>query len=298
MQWWEVARPQAGVISHAQLRRCGVSASTVARMTASGELTRLSRGVHVLGGAPLTWQARLWAAVLATDGVLGSFTAGRLWGVRDDPADGDAVHVVVPGDRHVVAPQGVRLRRHDLLAGQTRIRSGLPVLDRRGTVVALLRELPFTQATRLADRALQRGWIERSTCTAALTREPRIRGNPQLRRIAAQLADGAAAESERVLHRLLRRAGIRGWTPNQEVWHAGELLGVVDVAFPLHRLAVEVDGMAYHVDVDRFRRDRSRQNGLVALGWTVLRFTWADLTERPGYVIASIRAMLTRSAVG
>ena len=36
--------------------------------------------------------------------------------------------------------------------------------------------------------------------------------------------------------------------------------------------AIEVDGMAHHVDVDRFRRDRRRQNALVALGWTVLRF--------------------------
>jgi very-short-patch-repair endonuclease len=100
--------------------------------------------------------------------------------------------------------------------------------------------------------------------------------------------DGAAAHSERVLHRLLRRAGVRGWLPNHEVWSAGELIAVVDVAIPSLRLAIEVDGMAYHVDVDRFRRDRSRQNALVALGWTVLRFTWADLVERPGYVIATI----------
>ena len=54
------------------------------------------------------------------------------------------------------------------------------------------------------------------------------------------------------------------------------------------KLAIEVDGMAHHIDVDRFRRDRRRQNALVALGWTVLRFTWADLTDRPGYVIATI----------
>ena len=62
---------------------------------------------------------------------------------------------------------------------------------------------------------------------------------------------------------------------------------------PRRGVALEVDGMAYHVDVDvdRFRRDRLRRNDLVALGWTVLRFTWADLTERPGYVIAMIRRL-------
>ena len=50
--------------------------------------------------------------------------------------------------------------------------------------------------------------------------------------------------------------------------------------------------MAYHTDVDRFQRDRSKQNALIALGWTVLRFTWSDLIERPGYVIG----LLTRLA--
>jgi very-short-patch-repair endonuclease len=61
------------------------------------------------------------------------------------------------------------------------------------------------------------------------------------------------------------------------------------------RLAIEIDGWAYHSDVDRFQRDRRRQNVLVALGWTVLRFTWADLTQRPGYVTAAIRGQLVRA---
>lgn len=54
--------------------------------------------------------------------------------------------------------------------------------------------------------------------------------------------------------------------------------------------------MAHHTDVDRFQRDRSRQNTLVGLGWTVLRFTWADLVERPRYVIATIRRHVARTA--
>lgn len=75
------------------------------------------------------------------------------------------------------------------------------------------------------------------------------------------------------------------------MWVGGELIAVVDVAFAATRIALEVDGMAPHVDVERFRHDRSRQNDLVAFGWTVLRFTWADLTERPGYVVAMIRRL-------
>jgi very-short-patch-repair endonuclease len=55
-------------------------------------------------------------------------------------------------------------------------------------------------------------------------------------------------------------------------------------------LAIEVDGWAWHHDVERFRRDRQRQNALVLAGWTVLRFTWHDLTQRPGEVVAEIRS--------
>jgi very-short-patch-repair endonuclease len=214
-------------------------------------------------------------------------TAGLLWGVLDED-DGD-IHIVIPHARRVYAPPGVRLHRAILPPEATTDKSGRTVTTRRWTVVDLIATLPGAQASRLADRAVQRNWISTLDCEQRLRARPHFPGNVQLRRIAATLSDGAAADSERVLHRLLRRAGIAGWQPNYEVWSGGELIGVVDVAIPERKLAIEVDGMAYHVDVDRFRRDRSRQNALVALGWTVLRFTWADLTERPGYVIAMLR---------
>jgi very-short-patch-repair endonuclease len=50
-----------------------------------------------------------------------------------------------------------------------------------------------------------------------------------------------------------------------------------------------VDGWAWHHDAEAFRRDRQRQNVLVLAGWTVLRFTWSDLTHRPDRVIHDVR---------
>ena len=159
----------------------------------------------------------------------------------------------------------------------------------------LARRTSRIRGARLADRALQRGWITRDDIDQRLRRYPKRHGNAQLRRLAGLTSDdGAAAESERRLHRLLRRAGITGWQANYPLWVDGELVAVIDVALIDAKIALEVDGMAYHVDVDQFRRDRRRQNALVALGWTVLRFTWADLTERPGYVVATIRRIATR----
>jgi len=58
------------------------------------------------------------------------------------------------------------------------------------------------------------------------------------------------------------------------------------------KLAVEVDGWAWHMDVERFRADRHKGNALVRAGWDLLRFTWHDLNNRPAYVLDEIRTAL------
>ncbi len=104
--------------------------------------------------------------------------------------------------------------------------------------------------------------------------------------------DRAASEAERVLNGLLRGAGLTGWQRGY-LAEGYEL----DVAFPVERIAIEVDGWAWHSDVERFRRDRVRQNDLVLAGWVILRFTWYDLASRPAQVVAEVRrALATRPA--
>jgi very-short-patch-repair endonuclease len=108
----------------------------------------------------------------------------------------------------------------------------------------------------------------------------------------SQIGDGAAAESERRLHRILRQAGIAGWVPNLTVTAMSGQRFEIDVAFPGIKLAIEVDGYAYHSDDGRFQGDRTRQNALIASGWRVLRFTWADLDQRPDHVVRQVRSLL------
>ncbi|MDQ6850843.1 MAG: hypothetical protein M3070_12965 [Actinomycetota bacterium] len=49
------------------------------------------------------------------------------------------------------------------------------------------------------------------------------------------------------------------------------------MALPQALLAIEVDGFAFQSTLDRFQRNRTRQNALTGLGWRVLRFAWSDL---------------------
>ena len=58
----------------------------------------------------------------------------------------------------------------------------------------------------------------------------------------------------------------------------------IDFAYVELRIAIEVDGYGPHSSRAAFQSDRERQNVLVGLGWTVLRFTWADVVKRPEHV--------------
>ncbi|MDT4939417.1 MAG: hypothetical protein QOG80_3088 [Pseudonocardiales bacterium] len=243
-------------------------------------------------GAPVTYLAELWIAVLATDGVLGFATAAHLWGMDDRPS---RIDVIVGRDRRVVGLPNIR--RHHVVIPANAVTSidDLPTTTRSWSLVDHVGRLPVSVGLRLVDRGLQRNWLTRSDLSQRLHDYPGRQGNRALRIILTFTSDGAAAASERALHRILRRGRIGGWRPNHQVHLDGRVVAIVDVAIPVARLAIEVDGFAYHSDVDRFQRDRQRQNTLVALGWTVLRFTWYDLVERPSYVLATIRRQLARS---
>lgn len=294
MTWSRLARAQCGVITRGQLREHGLTDRRIDELIRADAVEPLWRGVFVVRGAPLTYETRLWSAVLATCGVLGFATAAHLWGIAEFGPD--RVDVIVPRARHLWRQPGIRVHRTALRPQSVGRRHGLPITSRVETVLDYLGRLPLGDAGRIADRAKQRGVLSSADVERRLRQQPGRTGNVRLRDLAPLLADGAEAKSERVLHRLLRRAGITGWQANYDVWLDGSLMCVVDLAFPRLRLAIEVDGWAFHHATDRFQRDRTKQNALVSLGWTVLRFTWADLVDRPGYVLAVIRRHVERAA--
>jgi very-short-patch-repair endonuclease len=97
---------------------------------------------------------------------------------------------------------------------------------------------------------------------------------------------------ESVVRWLVHRAGLPAPIPQFEVRDGGgSFLARADLAWPERRVLVEFDG-----DVHRqravFVKDARRQNRLVAAGWTLLRFTSADILGRPDQVTADIRRAL------
>jgi len=161
----------------------------------------------------------------------------------------------------------------------------LRVTDRTALVIDLLRIESFSAARDLFDRRCSRLLTEYdldADLRAGTGRTGTGRSGGYSR-----VEPGAQAESERRLHRLLRRAGLTGWTPQYAVRLPS---GVRYVDGRVSRAAsrIEVDGVARTATV-RTDSGRSRaQNELIAGGWRVLRVTWAMLTRHPDAVIAQI----------
>lgn len=289
MKWTTLARRQHGLVTRRQLLALGMTPAQIGRLVFGERLERTTdRGTFRVAGAPVTPESHVWLAVLAAGAPLSFTTAAPLWGM-ESPKDA-LVHVNRIGRTRLDWPPGVRVHRVATRPRDITEIDGLPVTNKVQTALDCMAWLPFGEAARFADRATQQGWVIPLDVERRLADQPGRWGNRQLRRLLTQMSDGAAAESERRLHRMLRSAGIPDWTPNLSMILGGRRYEL-DVAFPDVRLAIEVDGFDYHRR-DRFQRDRTKQNALTRAGWTVLRFTWSDLTERPEYVVATVRSVL------
>jgi hypothetical protein len=144
------------------------------------------------------------------------------------------------------------------------------------------------------EECLQRGWIDLPAMAARVRRSVGMHGTPHLVAVLRAVASGARSPAERLAIMWLHRARITGWSANVPIEDADGVIGVGDIVFRDVKLVVEIDGRAHHSTVEAFERDRERRNRLVAAGWTVLRFTWRDLTTRPEYVVATIPTNLAR----
>lgn len=285
MRWGWLLKRQHGVVTMDQAAQAGLSARTVRSRVTSGRWQRLGRGVYLAGDQAPDDEAWLRAAVLhAGTAAAASGLAAAWWHglVAELPRP---IEVTAPRSR---APRGggqVRIRRRDLAAADlVELRhlwtTALPLTVLEAAV------LLGADGPALLDRALQRHVRFPTLCRAQARNLGRY-GSRAAGDMLVAAADGAASAAERILLALLRQHRIHGW--QRHYWLGGH---EIDVAFPDARVAVEVDGWAWHVAPDRFRADRQRQNALVLAGWTVLRFTWHDLTSRPDAVVAEIRAAL------
>ena len=71
----------------------------------------------------------------------------------------------------------------------------------------------------------------------------------------------------------------------------------VDCRWPEHRLTVELDSYRYHHSRHAWEQDRQREREARARGDEFRRYTWRDVVEDPGPMLADLRSLLNRDGV-
>ena len=257
---------QHGTVARRQLLAFGLSGDQVDWRVKRGRLRRVHQGVYAVAGTPATREAHWMAAVLAAGpgAALSHRSAAELWALI--PGCSSPLHVTVPR-------AGGRARRSGLVIH----RAQAPTTRHRG--------IPVTTPQRtLRDLKAGRATFERAVSEA---QRLRLISKPEADRL---LPEGKPPPNrfERLFLRICKEHGVPKPTRQAEIGPY-----TVDFLWPAQFVVVETDGHATHGTRTAFEEDRARDAELATRGYRVLRFTWRQLTERPGWVAQTVLAALT-----
>lgn len=284
----ELARGRDGLVSWQEARAAGFTWRSIATRVDRGAWSRAGQAlvihdVHRPGDRSTAWLLHLHCGPAS---IVTGPIAARLQGWAIAGTD----HLVI-NPSPVASPPGYDvkvLRRGD----PARIEAeGLPPLaPRRDALTDTLISRSPQSASDLLDHALQRRWITAEDLEQVISERsgPGRRGQKRLQELHKRAASGSRSQAERRMGLLL--AGAPGhWIANYAILgEHGQVVAEIDFANPQLKIAIEVDGRAFHSDRHSFERDRARQNMLVIEGWVVLRFTWERIVNDPEGVLAEV----------
>ena len=258
------------------------------------QVSRLSRDTYLPNALRGDLAARL-AAVLLTapsGAVISHLSAADVWGLQIPmrARDDDRVHLTIPEGSRAESRVDRRLYRMPFDETSVVRRRSIPVTSPARTwrdLAGILQRPALLAAT---DQ-LVNGLVSRQELQRELRRRPTGRGCARAREVLPLADPRAESPMESVVRWLVHDGGLPAPEPQFTVRDADGIVGRADLAWPDRRVIVEFDGDV-HRERAVFVKDARRQNRLIAAGWTVLRFTSADVFGRPREVIAEIRRAL------
>lgn len=291
-----LARRQLGLVTWRQAQAFGATRDRVNALVRGGAWQRERRGVYVVGAAAASWERRVMAACLAAGpSATGSHrTAARLAGLvdRSGPVELSAQSAQ---PRRLA---GVRTHRTECLPDMDLTKIGpIPVTTVARTIVDLAPTQPQATVAGWVDQALREGLLELLELRSCLARlvGPGRGSYVQLEEVIAlrrpeDRRAGSVLESEALA--ALRAAGLPDPVLQHPVRRPDGKVALLDLAYPDHRVGIELDGWAFHKQRASFDHDRERGNDLVLLGWHILHFT---ATTPPGQLVEAVRCALDRT---
>jgi very-short-patch-repair endonuclease len=282
-----IAGGQHGVITRAQLLGLGLTDGWIQHRLAIGLLHRLHAGVYTVGHRPLSPHTRAIAAVLACGpgAALSHSSAGTLWGI--------STHWKTPVDvtaaTHRSRP-GINIHRSKTL-------SDIDITEHHGIRVTTPARTLLDNADRLSYDALAgavsdlrlAGYLPLGSLDELLARHPPTRATSRLRQ---HTAHPKRAPTRSKFERDFLKFAQHHRLPEPHV--NTKVAGYeVDIFFPEHRLAVELDTYGTHSDPAQFERDRNRDADLAAIGIPTVRITDERFYRQPGKEAVRLQKILT-----
>jgi len=297
----QAAARRHGVFTRAEARAESLTDRQIDYRIRTGRWSSLHPGVYCVTGTPVTWPCGLVAACAAVSApsLASHRSAGRLWGFPN--FDSAPIEISVAPGRGRALHGAIVHQCAQLLPEDQRLVDCVPVTGPELTLVHLAGAMSPRRIEGLVDHALRQGLTTEAQLRArlfALARSGR-NGIGILRSVLDARAEDAAPHAESSLERAFLRLVARNDLPRPRVQHvvrdrSGRFIARLDTAWPNARLAVELDGRAFHAPLHRWNDDLARQNALVTLGWTVLRFTWWDIHDRPHQALRQLEQTLAR----
>jgi very-short-patch-repair endonuclease len=234
---------------------------------------------------------RLAAALARGDGVASHVTALALWGLVEHPPG--PVHVTVDLTKSARGSRGVTVHRSAGIDAERRRVAGFSATS---VERALVDAWGQPAALRRADiRAAAITAVRRRQCSVRewameLARRPRLPGRAELVRLVELLAAGCQSELEIWgCVNVLRGPGMPTFVQQRRIVVGGDVF-LLDAAYDEVRLAVEMDGAAWHGSQQQRERDIRRDALLATVNWQTLRFGFRRLTTAPEACRRDIRA--------
>jgi hypothetical protein len=286
----ELLARQCGVFARWQVDPMGPDLDVAAAHLRSGRWQRLYLGVYAAFTGRLCRDAQLWAAVLRAGprAVLSHQTAAELDGFAAGPSQ--LIHVTVPLARHMVGIPGLAVHRSGRLE-QARHPARTPPRTRIEETALDLAQLAAT-----FDDAF--GWIGRP-CNGRLTTPQlilqamqsrgKVRWRAELAYALGDIAEGVHTPLEnRYVRNVERPHGLPAGKRQVPIIRNSRR-EYLDNLYSELGIGVELDGQAYHPAEERWQ-DIGRDNALAADGIVILRYGWADVSDRACQVAAQIGA--------
>jgi hypothetical protein len=272
-----------------------VAPRTVSRWIATGRLVRLHPGWVTVPDLAEDWTVRAHAATGYSGGPLSHMSALAVHGVVDTEVT--RLNVTVSGPCRVRTSRWLRVHRSrnpfDVVSAR-----GLPATTIARSLVDTWGDAHRSRALRgfdgVARAAVLRACRERRVAPPQLVAElggrPELPGRAALLDLIGMVAAGSYSELEVfAVQHVLAVAGLpRCHQQYRVLLPDGPVL--LDAAWPEVKLAVELDGAAFHGSQEARERDLRRDAALAALGWLVLRFSYRRLTRSPDACRAQIEA--------